>query len=75
MFGEDFCHYHLSANDYEMRKFNANYFMLDEMFDLAKLLGKKYFILGGGSSINQNDSLLSFKQKFSKLKKPFFIVW
>ena len=74
MFGEDFCHYHLSANDYEMRKFNANYFMLDEMFDIAKLLGKKYFILGGGSSINQNDSLFSFKQKFSKLKKPFFIA-
>lgn len=74
MFGDDFCHYHLSANDYDMRKFNANYFILDQMFDIAKKEGKKYFILGGGSSTEIDDNLFKFKQKFSKLKKTFFIA-
>ena len=73
MFGGEIGHYHLSANDYEMRKYNANYFMLDQIFEIAKNKGKKYFILGGGTTSTQDDSLLKFKQKFSKLTKRFYI--
>lgn len=74
MFGSNFCHYHLSANDYEMKKYNGNYFLLDRMFDVAKRRGKKYFILGGGRSNLKDDSLFKFKQKFSKLTRPFYIA-
>ena len=49
MFSDDFSHYHLSANNYEFRQHNANYYILDEIFDVAKDRGKKYFILGGGN--------------------------
>ena len=73
MFGDKFGHYHLSANDYEMRKHNANYFILDQIFEIAKNKGKKYFILGGGTTSDKNDSLLKFKQKFSQNVKPFYI--
>ncbi|NRA88352.1 MAG: femAB family protein, partial [Rhizobiales bacterium] len=31
LWGDDFGHYHLSANDYEMRSHNANYFILDTL--------------------------------------------
>lgn len=73
MFSDEFGHYHLSANNYEMRQYNANYFILDKMFDIAQEKQKKYFILGGGTSSFKDDSLLKFKQKFSALTKPFYI--
>lgn len=74
MFGEDTVHYHLSANDYEFSTLNANYFVLENAFELSKKLSKKYFLLGGGTTSNQDDSLLKFKQKFSKEHKPFYIT-
>jgi len=73
MFSDEFGHYHLSANNYEMRQYNANYFILDKIFDVAKEKQKKYFILGGGTTSFKDDSLLKFKQKFSKERKPFYI--
>lgn len=73
MQSDAFCHYHLSANDYNMRQYNANYLILDKMFELAKSNGKKYLHLGGGTTSLKDDSLLKFKQKFSKLTKPFYI--
>jgi lipid II:glycine glycyltransferase (peptidoglycan interpeptide bridge formation enzyme) len=73
MFSDAFGHYHLSANNYEMRQYNANYFILDKIFDVAKEKQKKYFILGGGTTSFKDDSLLKFKQKFSKERKPFYI--
>ena len=74
MFGYNFAHYHLSANNYDMRKYNANYFLLDNIFELAKHKGKKFFLLGGGRTNDKNDSLLKFKLKFSSLTKPFYIA-
>lgn len=74
MFGNEIGHYHLSANNYEMRKYNANYFILDQIFEIAKNKGKKYFLLGGGTTSNRDDSLLKFKQKFSPLTKSFYIA-
>lgn len=73
MFSNDFGHYHLSANDYSMRQFNANYYMLDQIFEIGRQKQIKYFILGGGTTSMKDDSLLSFKQKFSIKTKPFFI--
>ena len=73
MFSDEIGHYHLSANDYEMRRYNANYFILDQIFEIAKNKGKRYFLLGGGTTTDIDDSLLKFKQKFSSLIKQFYI--
>lgn len=73
MFSDEIGHYHLSANDYEMRRYNANYFILDQIFEIAKNKGKRYFLLGGGTTSNKDDSLLKFKKKFSSLIKQFYI--
>lgn len=73
IFSDMFGHYHLSANDYDMRKYNANYFILDQIFEIAKEKKKNYFILGGGTTGEEDDSLLKFKRKFSPLTKPFYI--
>lgn len=72
--GESFAHYHLSANDYEYRKYNANYFILDSIFDIANKEGIDYFNLGGGRSNLEDDLLLKFKKKFSKKLDDFYIA-
>ena len=74
MFSSEFGHYHLSANDYAYKKQNANYYLLDSFFNLASQRGIKYFHLGGGRTNDTEDSLLKFKQKFSKKTKPFYIA-
>lgn len=73
IFSKDFAYYHLSANDYTMRNYNANYFILDEVFTIAKEKGCKYFFLGGGTTSAKDDTLLKFKQKFSQKTKSFYI--
>lgn len=73
IFGEEIGHYHLSANDYELRKYNANYFILDSIFDVAKSRNKNYFLLGGGTTSSKEDTLFKFKNKFSSFEKPFYI--
>lgn len=73
MFSDLFGHYHLGSSDYEMRKYYGNCFLLDQTFDVAKNKDNKIFILGGGRTGNQNDSLFKFKQRFSPLTKPFYI--
>ena len=73
LFGQDIGHYHLSANDYENRKFNANYFILDSIFDIANEKGIKEFHLGGGRTNTEDDTLLRFKSKFSPSTQNFYI--
>lgn len=73
IFSEEYVYYHLSANDADAKSFNANYHMLESAFALAKERGKRFFILGGGVGSDNNDSLLAFKRKFSKLTRPFYI--
>jgi hypothetical protein len=70
----EIAHYHLSANDTDYLKLNANYFILDNAFEEAIKWGSKYFLLGGGRTNDANDSLLKFKQKYSKITKPFYIA-
>jgi len=71
--GEDFIHYHLSANSILSYSLNANYALLYNLSEIGKKEGKSYFILGGGTTSLADDSLLKFKKKFSKETKPFYI--
>jgi len=71
--GKEFLHYHLSANSNASYKVNANYALLYKLSEIAKLKGKDYLILGGGTTSLIDDSLLKFKKKFSKETKPFYI--
>lgn len=73
IFSTDIAHYHLSANSDISYKLNSNYALLDSMFHKAQELGLKYFLLGGGTTTQEDDSLLKFKTKFSKNLKPFYI--
>ena len=68
-----FGYYHLSANTPNSYKLNANYLLLHYAFIEAQRRNIKYFILGGGTTSDPNDSLFEFKKKFSKLLKPFYI--
>lgn len=74
LFSNSLGHYHLSANNYAFRKYNANYFILDQIFTVAKQKGVSCFHLGGGRSNQENDTLLGFKRKFSSLIKDFYIA-
>jgi len=73
MFSGSIGHYHLSANTPISYKINANYALLHNVFKLAQDLGLEYFMLGGGTTSETDDSLLKFKKKFSKDLKPFYI--
>lgn len=73
MFSDFIGYYHLSANTPVAYKLNANYALLYNFFRVAKDLKLDYFVLGGGTTPNADDSLLRFKKKFSKELKPFYI--
>lgn len=74
LLGREIAHYHLSANRTEFLKYNGNYFLLDNLFEQGRLEEKKHFHLGGGRTNQQDDSLLSFKKKFSKNTLVFYIA-
>lgn len=73
MFGQDYAHYHLSARDREYSKYAANNLILWHGIQKAKERGCKWFHFGGGTTGEENDSLLLFKQNFSKTKIEFWI--
>lgn len=73
MFSEDYAHYHLSARDREYSKFAANNLILWHGIQKAKEKGCKWFHFGGGTTGDESDSLLLFKQNFSKTKTEFWI--
>jgi len=74
LFGSDIVHYHLSANSDESYRLNSNYALLHNLFEISKKDNKKYFMLGGGSTANADDSLLAFKKKFSSQTETFHIA-
>jgi hypothetical protein len=74
MYGQDIAHYHLSANNSEFLKENGNYLLLEAAFERAKTLGCQKMMLGGGRTVNVDDSLLQFKRKFSHEILPFYIA-
>lgn len=73
MFSHDYAHYHLSARDREYSKYAANNLILWHGIQKAKERGCKWFHFGGGTTGNDDDSLLLFKQNFSKTKTEFWI--
>lgn len=73
MFSHDYAHYHLSARDKDYSKYAANNLILWHGIQKAKERGCKWFHLGGGTTGDENDSLLLFKQTFSKKRTAFWI--
>jgi hypothetical protein len=73
LFHEDYAHYHLSARMSEYGNLALNNLFLDYSINLAKEKKCKIFHFGGGTSSEQNDSLLKFKLNFSKSKSDFYI--
>lgn len=76
LFGQDLVHYHLSANDSEFMRINANYYLIDAVCDYSN---ENYpeifeFHLGGGRTNDASDSLLAFKSKFSNIRNEFYIA-
>lgn len=73
MFGDDYAHYHLSARDREYSRFAANNLILWYGIQKAKERGCKWFHFGGGTTGDDDDSLLKFKKEFSKTLCEFWI--
>jgi lipid II:glycine glycyltransferase (peptidoglycan interpeptide bridge formation enzyme) len=72
-YSKEYGHYHLSGSNPEFLYLNPNNFMLWEAAKALKELGVKYFHLGGGSTGDENNSLLEFKSRFSKNRFTFHI--
>lgn len=73
MFSDDYAHYHLSARDREYSRYAANNLILWYAIQRAKERGCKWFHFGGGTTGNDDDSLLKFKKEFSKTLCEFWI--
>ena len=65
-------YYHLGGTNSNYYSLNPNPFIFDCIIQ-NNYKKVKYLYLGGGTTSNKDDSLLQFKQKFSKLTKPFYI--
>lgn len=73
MFSDDYAHYHLSARDREYSRYAANNLILWYGIQKAKERGCKWFHFGGGTTGDDDDSLLKFKKDFSKILCEFWI--
>lgn len=73
MFSDDYAHYHLSGRDREYSRYAANNLILWYAIRRAKERGCKWFHFGGGTTGEEEDSLLKFKKEFSKTETEFWI--
>ncbi len=73
MYSDSFAHYHLSARDRDYSRLAANNLILWYAIKKAKERGCKWFHFGGGTTGDDKDSLLQFKQNFSKEMGEFWI--
>ena len=73
MYSDDYAHYHLSARDREYSRYAANNLILWYGIQNAKERGCKWLHFGGGTTGDDNDSLLKFKRDFSKTLGEFWI--
>ena len=76
LIGKTLAHYHLSANNQTYSKLNGNYFLLNSVCDYVRKYYPEieHFLLGGGRTNFENDSLLAFKSKFSHIRNDFYIA-
>lgn len=70
-FGNYF-HYHLSGRT-EIADNSTNNFLLNEAIKFAQSIGSKKIHFGGGRSTSPHDTLLKFKNNFSKSHLSFYI--
>jgi len=68
-----YAHNFLSAGLFKYRSLNVNDFMQDVAIQIAIKKNCTYLHFGGGNSSDENDSLYSFKCKFSNMKSKFYI--
>lgn len=73
MYDGKFGHYHLSGSDKAYLNYSPNNFMLFQAALELKKRGVQLFHLGGGTTSDENDSLLAFKKKFSPYLYDFYI--
>ena len=73
MYSEDYAHYHLSARNRQYSRYAANNLVLWYGIQKAKERGCKWLHFGGGTTGDDNDSLLKFKRDFSKTLCEFWI--
>ena len=73
MFSNEYAHYHLSARDRNYSRYAANNLILWYAIQKAKERGCKWFHFGGGTTGNDDDTLLKFKKEFSKTLCEFWI--
>jgi len=72
-YSKEYGHYHLSGNNKQYKKLNSNNFLLYKTAIYLKSIGIKKLHLGGGTNADPNNSLLSFKKKFSESLYDFYI--
>lgn len=72
-YSEDYAHYHLSARDRQYSKYAANNLILWYGIQKLKEKGCKKLHFGGGTTGEEDDSLLKFKKDFSKTLGEFWI--
>ncbi len=73
LYGNSWLHYHFSASDYDNRLPGATNLILDKAFQEAKSKRLRRVFMGGGSSAEEEDSLLKFKQSMSTDTHPFYL--
>ena len=73
LFYKDKAHYFLSARSELCNNNSVNNFLLDYAIKFAKKNKCKIFHLGGGTSLDDNDSLFKFKKTISKDIFDFYI--
>jgi lipid II:glycine glycyltransferase (peptidoglycan interpeptide bridge formation enzyme) len=64
---------HLGGTLSEYIKFSPNAYLYTEMIRYSQKKGCRYFLLGGGTTAEENDSLYKYKQNFSKNATNFYI--
>lgn len=68
-----FVHYHLSSTPRRYQKYAANNFLRDAAIKTFLGQGREKILFGGGRTAAADDSLLRFKERFSKTHLPFYI--
>lgn len=73
MYSDLYGHYHLEGSDRDYSSTGANNLLLWKAACEMHRLGVREFNLGGGTSSDEDDTLLKFKKVFSRDLKDFYI--
>lgn len=69
----DWVHYHLSAIDYDYSKYQITDFIIYSAIKRYENLGKSFLHLGGGRSLDENEPLYKFKNRYGKIVGDYYI--